>query len=464
MSDQPAPVPRAPCGARALAWSLVASCVLVWLGWLWVGTHARPVLDDFAIASVLDERGFLGAQVYWYENWSGKFVALAAMTVYVQLGALQHYVLVPLTTLLAFALACALAARGWRAGALVATVVLANLPGMQEAVYWLAATPYLHGAALVGLTVAALRWEPRTLLGRSVRTVVCFGLPCLAAGTSETLGCAALVAFGLWAVARLLRWNSPPDKRLLLVFLGAGAGVALVLIAPGNAVRLGGFPERELPAALLASFGRGTVAQLRWLLSPSLLGGALLALQALRGRRIGSLGWRAAAAWLTVCLCWLPSQFIAGTKPPVRAQALAFCVFVIAWGGLALPALASHPRLERWLGDGRLAVRIGGLLVALGLLAHGNGLRAWLDLLSGDASAYAAAVDGRLAAIARAKDEGRREVSLPALPARPRLLFVGDFPAEPGAGHANPARWLGLERILVQGAAADQPGRGEPAK
>src|SRR5215213_6598871 len=39
----------------------------------YLGTFTRYMADDYSTASVLNKEGFWGAQVYWWQTWSGRY-------------------------------------------------------------------------------------------------------------------------------------------------------------------------------------------------------------------------------------------------------------------------------------------------------------------------------------------------------------------------------------------------------
>jgi hypothetical protein len=50
-------------------------------------TFAYPSADDFCYAATAKNLGFVGSQIYWYANWSGRFTSSAIVTLNEMSGA-----------------------------------------------------------------------------------------------------------------------------------------------------------------------------------------------------------------------------------------------------------------------------------------------------------------------------------------------------------------------------------------
>src|SRR4051812_768587 len=58
-------------GAAYIAWTCALTAVL--LSYAYVGSFSRYVSDDFQTAAFARTLGFWNSQLYWYQNWSGRF-------------------------------------------------------------------------------------------------------------------------------------------------------------------------------------------------------------------------------------------------------------------------------------------------------------------------------------------------------------------------------------------------------
>ncbi|HSR48800.1 MAG TPA: hypothetical protein VLL77_12535, partial [Anaerolineales bacterium] len=92
---------------RALVGLVYLLLVVPLVVYAYVGLSSRFVADDFCTAGTLASQGFLGSQLYWYTDWSGRFSFTAVINLLEMVGPSVVRVLPP-----AFALAT-IAATAW---------------------------------------------------------------------------------------------------------------------------------------------------------------------------------------------------------------------------------------------------------------------------------------------------------------------------------------------------------------
>ena len=73
----------------------VAACSAALLAYAELGRFSRYVADDFCTAGILRDYSFLGAQRYWYLNWSGRYSFTLAITALERLFGLPIVPLLP---------------------------------------------------------------------------------------------------------------------------------------------------------------------------------------------------------------------------------------------------------------------------------------------------------------------------------------------------------------------------------
>ena len=210
-----------------------------------VGLAARPMGDDWCEWSYAAERGPVGATLYWYATWSGRYTTFGLKSTLYSVFGLAAPSLVPLLLLVGnwgvwtFALHPRLRHAGLVSAAVIYGVVTAMPNPFQGLYYASASLLYVAPLMLVGLLVASVlhRWP------WGITAALAF----LIGGTNEPL--ALLVLVGLSGTVLCTR-------RLVLApaLLALVVGLALTYVAPGNAERAALEPMRFTPDILRLAF------------------------------------------------------------------------------------------------------------------------------------------------------------------------------------------------------------------
>jgi hypothetical protein len=355
--------------ARWLWWSMSAAVVAVFVA---MCGYAFPQADDFVFANSVRDHGFFASQCDWYRNWSGRWASTAVITWVSSAVDLQRsYWIVPAA---AWALTIGAFWCLWRAWVpraafdrasyamaplLLCAVYAVFMPSCSEALYWLAGSATYQLGAAAALTVAVA--APIAIRARGWRRLAATGAAAaaaaVAAGTNETvMACEAFVL----GVVVALRWRglrSLPWSWLVTVCLAAAASTAVVVLAPGNAVRSAGFPSGRNPWLAAAGAANELIGDLsRWSATPTLLLGTLLLLTA-RPRTISALTAslpRALrrkpslflGAWMgTLYASLFPAWWAEGQLVENRVSNVTWLIFVLGWPMMvALGAAWFHRR------------------------------------------------------------------------------------------------------------------------
>lgn len=182
----------------------------------------RYVADDFMESNLVQQ---VGMPIHWfYQNWTGKF------TYALEVGLFKPMDAPGIVTVLAIAI--------W-AGALwmlfhryefllIIPVAIVAAPDAIEAFYWQSgAIGYAMGIALFTLLLVAI-WRDWRLCAVLLAFIL--------AGTTDTMAVVQIVALiGLWVAFSEHRTTTA------WAMIGAMIGLAVVLLAPGNAVRRAAF-------------------------------------------------------------------------------------------------------------------------------------------------------------------------------------------------------------------------------
>lgn len=275
-----------------------------------------------------------------YQGWTGKY------TYAFEVGALKPLSTPWLPTGGALALwalsAYALGRRAgyaWYALLLVGTTIAAA-PAVEESFYWQSGVyGYAVGLALLTLGYWALDKHPL------IAPLIAFIL----AGTTDTMAVVQLVAIGVLFVL-----EPSKRKRLIAVELAALLGLAVVLAAPGNAVRRAMYPPSDtFLAVVFAVRTTGVFLANALRTAPVALAGALI-IPALLPIPVSITRRDITRRLLLVLLSVLAINFTAsftayfatGTPLPTRAEIIPICLSLIllAYGSALVGVRIRQPR------------------------------------------------------------------------------------------------------------------------
>lgn len=242
---------------RLAAAALAAPLCAALLAHAYVGLFSRYWYDDFNTAAMLRDRGFLGSQLYWYVNWSGRFSFHFAVNLAESAGP-WVVPLLPTAALFAWVAVTAWAAYHaasllrlpHRAGvALVSALLLVyatveSASDIVQSLYWQTGmltylAPLIFFTANAGLVVSSVRKGQ----GRTApwRVCLCALLAFAAGGFSEVAAVLQAGGMALLLVVSLARVRDVRGTRALILacFGGALAALLAVALSPGNEVRQG---------------------------------------------------------------------------------------------------------------------------------------------------------------------------------------------------------------------------------
>lgn len=422
------------------------------------GFHMRYMADDYCTAGAVRTLGFVGAQKHFYFGWSGRF----SFTAVVSLFALAGPWVVPFLPAAAVALwTCALAwavyqfrnAAGWPRplltslllAELIAFATLNDTPSVFESVYWQTGMlTYLLPLVLLTFYVGWVKRLAERGGGHRptpAALVSSAALAFFAAGFNETYAAFQTAALLTACAACLSAGGRAALRKTVLPLACAGlagslVAAAVVLLAPGNEVRLAALagvrPRLDLldvARVSLESAFRFVTAEHKYSPTPllttaSLLLPALLALNlparsdetahdadnfTLRALLISPV-----VVFALVLSCFVPAVYAASVSPPYRAQVNAqfvLTVFHVFWGYLAGSAL----RRVISQGDRRRPQLFDYLSIAAAALLTLSPVAATRSTLAGvpKSKALAALWDRQDEEIRAARSRGATELTVP---------------------------------------------------
>ena len=235
--------------------------MLALIAYAYLGTYSRYMADDFSALRPVQSHGFLGAQITWYQSWTGRFSFSLLNSLFALLGPAMPRFTPGL--LLTFWFAAAVWAsyqiyslsgsitrpRVVLGAAFIIFATLETAPNLSQSLYWQTAalthfTPFIPLSLYVGLISQGVR---RKHFSRKF-SLACAGiLTFVAGGLADAYvvfqSCAlilAILAVEVFAGAEL---QSRIRAFLVAGLIGSLLAFTIVLASPGNAVRQASFPK-----------------------------------------------------------------------------------------------------------------------------------------------------------------------------------------------------------------------------
>ena len=464
-----------------------------------VGLFSRYWYDDFITAAILRDKGFFGAQRYWYLNWSGCFSYNIATSL-AELAGPWVVPFLPLAALVAWVAATAWAIRQVlrllpgasqhpRSVSLVSALLLVfatanTTPDVVQSFYWQTGIlKYLIILILftvyAGFVAASVRRGDERI--DWWRVALCALLVLLSGGFSEISALVQLCGLALLLVASLTlaRKSFGRGSRALILagFCGALAALLIVVAAPGNKIRqatvapsAGWLVSVESSCRYALYFfeqhtrrSRGTT-----LLSLALPAWLILMGNYARYRQVGFAADEplyarrrvlklfvagTAIGFGLIVLCFVPGFYAISEPLPARAlllpKFLLVCLFVY-WGALAGLVLLKASALVR---TGALAA---GAVALVTLLALSPVTAAWRTFaLVPRARTYAAQWDETERQIRAAAAAGVKDVTVRDVGGNEHELGFGRHDLRLGRDPTKPQNWAvalyyGLDSIKAE--------------
>ena len=318
------------------------------------GVWVRYNADDYWTASIVARIGFWKSQWWWYERWSGRFAYTFLIGVIESMGPRIVPALVPVALAGWFAATFALLRRlGVEyAAALAAAFVYAAAeaaPDVPQSILWQTGL-VTYVVPLAGMTA----WLA-TAVGRESLRWYDAALPFVLAGFSESNTLAQIIA--LAALTLLFR-----NRIFLTALIASIAALAVVGLAPGNAVRMSVYP-RHSPMWIATETLSATTSFLTREITQSGIALALVFFAAMLYLGRASVRQAIVAALVAICstiVIFLASAITLAAAPPARTLIVPHVLVVVA---VALAGSCVHVP-EKMAVALLIALAIGGPIVA----------------------------------------------------------------------------------------------------
>ena len=413
-----------------------------------------PAADDFCFAAKAKQLGFIGAQTFWYQHWSGRYTLNLIWTGFMLSGDIfQIYRFPPIilfiSTWLSFCFLIAKIAQGristlfvFLLGGVWTALFIAGAPDPAQTFYWLGGSltyqiPNILFVFLLGLLI----WRETTAKSGNLRIVI-FVLSSLLVITIIGANEISLVLTGaiLCCGAFYALWMRRDSRIFWVALLLIAIGAALIsVLAPGNYERYAGLESvtqlRLTP--WLAAFLYPPWAVLRilyWLSNPGLWASALILLVMtfpvakswfyIEERFKRSL-LILPALWIIMIFVLNAMGFLVNRYPlPERAESVVWLLFLLGWhpSFMIIAHFLAGEKIQ--IADRRL-VQSATVLLMISLLGTPNIFEAYKDIYRG--YRYAQEMHERVNTVQAAKSRGETEITVSSISRPPRTFFATDL-------------------------------------
>lgn len=465
-------------GQQRSVWILLLVLLALLSRHIWLAAYAHPYLDDYGYAVATRDSTLLDRLLHEYQHWNGRWfsnvlVLRGPLLLGVDRG-LVAYRIMPLVimalTLAALYLLIRKAASGrldrlrsWSVALLGLLLFMHTMPDTWEGFYWYTGAISYQLPNAMALLLLALLWRN----DRAARIpwwsslFQCTLVAAICGSTEVHMALAIAVLGGM--MARNRRSEGRWDAHLALMLVTALVAGALMMMAPGNAVRASLFaqPHDPLRSVVMSILQSGRFLAI-WLATPAVL---IASLFFLAWRRRMGVRYHGPGPWylalvllLLVLLCMFLPYWSTGLLGQHRTVNVACLVFLVLWPFLLAALDDGLFQRKGWsipLMDARSRPWMF-VLLAFFLMVHKWDGAVTNDLLDGTARYYDQAMLLRHDRMKEAVRAGLEEVVLPRAEPIPRSMRVLEPGPDPNAHwnrvmaayYGNPAL-----RVRVHGAA-----------
>jgi len=453
---------------------LAGALLLALVAYAYLGTFSRYMADDFSALRPVQTHGFFGAQITWYQSWTGRFSFSFLNSLFALLGPAMPRCTPGLLLILWLAAAVWASyqihllsgnispSRVVLCAAFIIFATLETASNLSQSLYWQTAalthfTPFIPLSLYVGLVGRGMR---RKHLPRKVSLAFAAILTFVAGGLADAYvvfqSCALILAILALEVFAGAEVKSRIRAFLVIGLIGSLLALTIVLASPGNAIRQAFFPKQfsvveTVAVAMLYSLGFVAKLLIKHPLT-FLVSLTLPLLMVMRefsvsdeprwSRRlcIGLLLLTPVTVFLLIVCCTGASVYAISVMLPERARILLSLIFIcgtVVWGRAAAEYLAGKLATigyERKQFISRAASVLLLLVTLAPLISCFSTLKT-----SEQARSFAADWDRQDSQLKAARQSGIADVS---------VQQIGDFQLRTGKGpgdlylRADPSFWI----------------------
>ena len=433
--------------------------VIIVTPFVFICFFTHPSTDDLCY-TYRSLSGFWDTQVYYYNEWSGRYFATALSSIYPYItDVLKGYGFAILFFFISFFLALLVLFKSL-AGNLVSNrkllwgtliflaIYLTRMESTSEGFYWFSGVvSYSYGNALLLILLSFLILDKRSKYKKNYQKIAyvlsCITLIFAVAGTNELN--AVLLVVGIFGVIFIPSYSRQPSKSLWRICLGATTiAVATAILAPGNFVRVDHYVDNKFVNrdnlevvwnySLVHSFTNYGKYLTSWVLDSGLLSASLLfmiwSIYLLQNNTHFSQKYHKIkipkisailiyiVIWLLLILFIFSFPHFFGGYLPDRIINLAYLVFLLGWfiAVFILSVFLKDKIASIDLNQFNFIITSAQIVLMMGLLLQGNFLQAVSDLFL-NAPTYDAELKTRYELISQNINE--KSVRVPPLSKKP---------------------------------------------
>ncbi len=222
----------------------------------YIGSFSRFGADDFCTAGKLNSLGFWNAQSFWYNNWTGRFSFTFFVSVLElfdsRISAVLPILLILFLTISIFVFVNQLSKKLFQTNYIIYSLfitsalvfmVLFTIPNIGQNLYWMTGSITYFLPIILFFLVCSLLVNDRNYsiykAKRNFNYLIIFFFSFLLGGFSEVMSVLLILLFLLIGFFNLIISKSKKlPCELIPAIIGAFIGLVLMVIAPGNSVRL----------------------------------------------------------------------------------------------------------------------------------------------------------------------------------------------------------------------------------
>ncbi len=410
----------------------IALFLLVFVPMYLLLPYVHPSTDDFGPMNHMNELGYFGTVWYYYTHWLGRYTAFATISAYPLIfKSFIGYKILPglmLTTVIFSFWKLGRSLFEERQHALIFAISLLGIyfykmPNLAECIYWWnGSIPYqLSNVLMIFLLMRLIRNFQTGLALNSLLVV-------LIIGCNETSMAVLVLLLGF---LNLVNWlpERKIHRQLIVLSLVSLLAAAVVILAPGNAVRGSHFANaHQLMPSVKNSLGEFLRYLNQWLLFTPLIPLSILCLGLLPGlnqlpdRIFRAPLWMTLGFWIFLLMfTYFPAYYSMGNRPPARTVNITWFIFLAGWFYHLFRLHREHGLSFRL----HPVIRICMVLMCVFMVRLPNNvLTAWNDLRSGEAAQYSRELENRYRLVKNATGD---TCVIPALKAQPESIMQQDL-------------------------------------
>lgn len=415
------------------------------LPFLLISLYVNPSADDIIFHNISNEYGFANAQLYWFQNWTGRYFSTAILSIQALVASpyyLYKFLPVLFIVSLFFSIYCIiflLFNNFKKKECLLLTIVvmviyLIEMPTVSEGFYWLAGsvTYQLSNIIFIWLTYFMIKFLETN---KNKYFLVVLLLSIIAIGTNETtmlfvdLFLLVICVFDYYKYRRV-------NFFLLSILLVAIISSAVVYLSPGNVIRAATYPSKQkIGYALMKTVAGIFTYCIKWF--PFMVISIFIYVDYLNKKEIHvtSSLFKIKPVFVAFFLCgilfigFFTSYWSIGEGPQLRTLNTVYFFFLLTFMYFIFVLQIRFKAVNKVLFS--FSKEIKWFLILLVFLSIGkkNNIKlAYKDLLSGDAAIYNLELENRYQLIKNSND---KNCIVPKLKSKPVTIFGHDITKDP---------------------------------